>query len=429
MSEFAAVIDFTLNGEQQNIVLDTIDDVSINGAATITSQPMLNGDSISDHMFRQGKSLTLSGICSLNGSKVLVLTGDGNRLQNFEKVFEQIQNEGILCSIYKTSLSATRELRFLKRESMVLESFNWTEGINDVSFRLNFKQILFTNVVEYNPAKDDAFLPNVNVPSQLSFTETLLDFDKVTANICKTLEDEKLWTNEFKQYINSIGGDEILRGFISIAAFGVIASVLAALNTTPVGWVLTAAGLAIAGVYFIVKGIVDIIENQKRLQKYRIQVFTYSPNNDKRNAQEVERFADFIQGIKDELSKLDNSLHVYQISEDVSQFVELSIGDDYYEFEFTKGEVITTLKVSNIDKTIIRNDFQMSAALESFDQATGANYVIKAKNNARVYLVNPNEDKKKLTNYYIVVCDFNPDDYNKIISDIVSSHIFKKATT
>ena len=110
MSEFAAVIDFTLNGEQQNIVLDTIDDVSINGTATITSQPMLNGDSISDHMFRQGKSLTLSGICSLNGSKVLVLTGDGNRLQNFEKVFEQIQNEGILCSIYKTSLSATKEL-------------------------------------------------------------------------------------------------------------------------------------------------------------------------------------------------------------------------------------------------------------------------------------------------------------------------------
>ena len=41
--------------------------------------------------------------------------------------------------------------------------------------------------------------------------------------------------------------------------------------------------------------------------------------------------------------------------------------------------------------------------------------------------MNPTQDKKDLTNYFIVVCDFNPEDFNKIINDVISNHIYRNA--
>ena len=51
MSEYAVVINYQLEGEPSKaIVLDTVDDVQINGRSTLTTMPLVNGDQISDHL-------------------------------------------------------------------------------------------------------------------------------------------------------------------------------------------------------------------------------------------------------------------------------------------------------------------------------------------------------------------------------------------
>lgn len=429
MSDFACVINFRFNGEDaQSMVLDTIDDVDVSGRATVTTQPMVNGDEVSDHMFKHAKTMTISGIFSMAGSKGILVDKNEIKLADFEKLFERIQNEAVLCNIYKVSVKNEKDIRFVQRNNMVLESFSWREKINSVGFTLNFRQVLMSNIVEFDVDTDDEFLPNVSEPATLSFTNTLIDWNKIDASICDILEKESLWTTEFKNYINSLG-DAALAALLPAAAAAVLIAVMVALNTNPIGWVITAAALVVTAVVLFFKTLINGINEAKRRRKYAIKTFEYYKNNDKKNAQELERFADFISEIHKEFNSIDSLLHIYQVSENVPQEAMVSVGDDYYVFTFTKNNINNkySLNISNVDNSITKDFADIEASPESFDQVTSSNYLVKAKNNARIYLLNPADNKKDLTNYFIVVCDFNPDDFNKMITDIIGKHIYRDA--
>ena len=52
------------------LFLDTINERTIDGSNTTPSQPMQNGDSISDHTYRNPNEMSISGEFGLNSSQV-----------------------------------------------------------------------------------------------------------------------------------------------------------------------------------------------------------------------------------------------------------------------------------------------------------------------------------------------------------------------
>lgn len=429
MAEFAVVINYQFTGEQStSIILDTVDDVDVGRRSTITSQPMVNGDEVSDHMYRSGAAMNIRGTCSMNGNQGTVVNANGSsKLADFEQLFERIQKEGVRCTIYKIKVGADNNVRFLHRENMVLESTNFKEKINELDFTLNFKQVLVANVVEYDVDIDDEYLPNVTEPKTLSFTESLIDYEKIDAAVCEILEKEGLWTSGFKTFIAGFSKAALKSAILAVAA-ELIAGVLIALNTTPVGWVMTAVGLIITAGVILIKGIVDAIRDAIRRRKYAIETFKFY-NNPNKDEEELERFADFIGGIHEEFRALDKSIHVYQISSNEPQEAMISVYDDYYTFVFTKNNTTGkySLHLTNIDKSSTKEIADITASPTDFYELTGANYLVKTDKNQRVYLICPSDNKDDLTNYFIVVIDINPVDFNETMNKIIKSKIFRNS--
>lgn len=426
MSDFSVIITTNEGTNSKTIVLDTVDDISVGGNTTITTQPMVNGDKIADHMFRHGKSLSISGTLSMNGSKGIVIDNNGPTLTNFEEEFERIQKDGIMCSIFKVSVRNEKDIRFLQRHNMVLSNLNWIEKINSLDFNFSFTEVLLTNIVQLDVAVDDAYLPNVTEPETLSFTNVLIDWKQIDAAVCSILDKEELWTIEFKTFISSFGKSAML-SLVTGGTALVIAGVISALASTSVLWTLGAIGLAATAAVIFVKGIVNAIKTAKAKKKYLIDAFKYYKNKDKKNKQEAERFASFIDGIHKEFETLDNNITVYQVSENIPQETMISVGDDYYIFTFTKNNVSQkwTAKIENLDQSITKVVSDITSSPTDFGQLTSGNALVKANNNARLYLVCPSGDKSDLTNYYIIVSAINPDDYQKLITEVISNHIYR----
>lgn len=449
MADFAVVISYKLpdNEIASSIVLDCVDDVRITGNATITTQPMVNGDEIADHMFKHGKTLALSGSFDIN-SKTTIVEGFGsNKLQNFENLFERIQNDAIECTIYKISTHNEKDIRFLKRENMVLENFVWTEKINTLQFSMNFKQILFTEVVEYEVNISDEFLPNVTEPTTSSFTNTLIDWSKVDATVIEILKQEGLVSTAFLNALATMANNETVIGGLVLAGAGVAAAAAwglaaAGLLSNPVGWVV-GIGLAVAaGITFLVSGIVKAIEDAKRRRKYVIEIFEWSDDQNK-NEKEVERFVDFMNEIHNAFNEINSLFDIYQISENRAQEAMISVGDDYYIFTFTENNTANknssdrwSLSIENITKTKTKQLASLSAALNDFSQCSLTNYLIKTDNNVRIYLMHPQTDtygnkltglnNADLTQYYIVACHFDVEQFNELTTDIIKAHIFRE---
>ena len=423
MGNFAVVIEYQFeNEEQKSILLDTVDDTTINGSATVTSQPMVNGDEISDHMFREGKTLSLSGTCSMNGSQAMLLDTTTNKLQAFETLFERIQNEAILCNVYKISTTNKKDIRFLQRKNMVLRSFSYTEKINSLDFTFTFKQVLLSTIVELDVDTTDDNVPNPSEPLTTSFTNELINWNQVDAAIVKTIVDEKLCTQEFINYASSISKSQAVGGIAIAAGAGLAVGSLFVSN--PIGLIVGAGALIFLGIRNLIKN----YQEEKRLEQYKIQVFTYYEGNEAKNQQELERFSDFINSLHNAFQQIDSLFDVYHISQDGDQECMLSIGSEYYIFTFTKNNENEKYKlnVQNIDKTVNKIFVDLTASIEDFTQANSYNYLVKTRNNSRVYLIGPNEkDKTKLTDYFIVVCKFNPDDFNSLIQDIINTALFK----
>lgn len=420
MSDFAVVINYQFEGESPEIVvLDTVEDVQVNSNSRITTQPTVTGDEISDHIFREPKTLTLNGTCSLNGSQAIVVNGSGSKLANFEDLFERIQREGVLCDIMKISIRNENDVRFLKRVNMALKSLSWNEGINSLNFSMGFQEVIAADVIDYNVYEDDEFLPNVSSPNTLSFTDSgLFDWTQVQASVIEILKKEDLITQNF------------LNAAASVTISGVIiASAIAlaiALNATPVGWVITAVGC----VFIFVNGIIKAIQNAIRRKKYLVEVFDIT-KNEKKNEEQMKRFREFMEGINNELKSLDNLISAYQVSSNEAQEAMISVGDEYYIFTFTWDNLnhVYKLSIENIDKS--NNKYLedvKSGAKKDISELNSGDSLIVTNNNSKIFLVCPSEleeDRNDLTNYYITIWKMNPEDLQKAIEDIIKSKIFR----
>lgn len=412
----------------KTILLDSIEDVQVDESSQLTTHPIVTGDMVADHMIKEPCSMTISGELSMNGSDNINFDGFKPTLKACQETFGKIKNNAYMCSITKLAMN-TNEVRFLQRENMVLTSIQWTERVNSLAFTLTFTQVLVADVQEYEVDMQDENLPAVTEPATLSFSSTLMDWDQVDRLVIDTCATEGLTTDEFMTMLKSAGTSYLIGG----AAVGsaILITYIAASASIPVaGWVVGAVSLAVAGVAIIGYGIYSAIKSALNSRKYRVDQFK-KYKDDKKNQAEVERFANFVGDIHNQLMKLNDAFYVYQISSNEPQECMLSISDEYYIFAFEKNNVNNKWAVNVTmparDDSVVAANKSIDCAKTSYADCNSENALFRASGSgAYVYLVYVrNEDllADDLRNYYILISGMKPEDFTNAVTEIIKNAI------
>lgn len=424
VAEYAAMLT-TIEDNPRVIILDCLDESSVTANSTLTSHPTVLGDNIGDHMYREPTSYGLSGTFATNGSQGLVIEGEKPSLQDMQSVFEEIKNKGILCEIVRIKVDGPdRRPTFQTRHSMALTSITWREKINSLDFNFSFTEVLQAETIEYDVDTTDENLPNVNYPNNLSFTDALVEWDKIDAAVIKMSKDLGIVTDDFLDMLKGIG----TAGLVAIGIGLVVANVLIAgicASVPVVGWVVAgvvAAGIFITGIVKAIKGLIDKV-------KYRVDVFD-KYRDDRKNQAEIKRYSNFVGSIHNNIAKLNDSIIVKQISSNEEQEVIVTIGDSFYTFTFLKNN--TTGKYSLYVKLISETEIDVKSVSDittsptNWYDCTGRNQLFNVEGTGEyVYLlfVGEEDEKNDLTKYYIVISSINPDDFNDVITEIIKSSI------
>ena len=423
MSSMAVTITCELDGQTKTFLLDTVNDTSIDASSTLTSHPIVSGDEVADHIYKNPITMTLTGTFSLNGSKGIVVDGDGSKLENFEKSFERIKNEAILCTIVKvtTAGSSSNVPKFSTRQNMCLTNINWIEKVNSVAFTLSFTQVLLATIQEYQVDTDDQFLPNVSEPATLNFTDTLLDFTKVDSIINSQLLQYDLMTDEFANYMKSMSASALAGLGVALAVALVVASI------PGVGWVAVVTAAAIGFLAVIAVGIVNYFKGLEQRRKYKVEQFKYY-KEDEKNKKEVQRYCNFIGQIHQQLSQLNDAIKVHAIASNEPQECMLNIDNNYYIFTFTKNNTTNrySLVVTDINEKERATMNDITCALTDFSQCGDNNNLFRAdEGGSYVYLIRVGEDATDLTSYNLLSSSIDLKKFNNVLYDIIKNSIVK----
>lgn len=209
----------TINNNKCYFDLDTCTDRSLSSSATIPQYPVESGVTVSDHMYRNPRNLTLSGTFSLNrGNTENYYTlaniiggkesgsaawanwfenegGDlkqldiADRMTAVQALFEWIQAKGVLCDIYMVDRStADEKTRFKSRHNMALQSISWRESYNSMSYTLSFTEVIsISPLSSFEVYSYSDLYPNVNLPAARSLGEVLIDTGNLISLVLQTL--------------------------------------------------------------------------------------------------------------------------------------------------------------------------------------------------------------------------------------------------
>lgn len=209
----------TINGNKCYFDLDTCTERSLSSTAAIPQYPVESGVTISDHMYRNPRTLNLTGTFSLNrasatncytlanitnnrginsdvwaswfegeGSDLKRLSAD-DRMTSVQTLFEWIQAKGVLCDIYMVDRSSTVEKsRFKSRHNMALQSISWRENYNSMSYAFTFTEIIsISPVSSFEVYSYNDLYPNVYLPASRSLGEVLMDTGSLIDLVLRTL--------------------------------------------------------------------------------------------------------------------------------------------------------------------------------------------------------------------------------------------------
>lgn len=445
--------------------IDYLESRSIQSSAQVVSQPMLNGDVISDHMYRNPTKLTISGKFSLNGrnwnnSTYSELHNEGDRLTAIEYIFERIKNEGILCNIttvatdvdtpdnisydkdgnLNTSSITPSQTRFLTRENMALTDISWKEEQNTLGFSFNFQEVIMVHTEAYEVKMEDLDLPSLNEPPTQSLGEILFATGELPLAISKTLYNEGYIKDDWlKDVANSYVGDSkttadnigivvqvlistgliagVIVASIAVSASAIGATIISATAAVvPVGTIVAAAVAIVAAIGIGIWAIINNCrENEKAKRAFKLINGDYK--------QDLNRYMNFMDDVQMAVNSASASMSVYQFTVDDEQQICIPIGGNYY--------YITVTKVGDSFKSDVRvNGFgsqggdPISSMRENWcpisdfmELNENENMWFKDESKQyQVYLVNPNLSdevnpteeekenvKKKLNSYYIYV--------------------------
>lgn len=405
MSEYGVVITVHNDDEQQTtttLLLDTLEDDNVTSSSTITRHPIVTGDLVADHMYRNADTMTLRGIFSLNGSKGIVVVEGDSKLNKVQDLFEDIKNKGLLCDITRVKIesddSGKQSPVFKSRKNMVLSNISWTQGINDVTYSFTFNEALIMSVDFVPPTSDDNFNPNISGFVRSTFTDSLFDVEIVRKLVIQILKEQNLIDeqalNEFtkKSHIYFIGG--------LFTPFGI-------------GTIASRIGYAITKSKF---------ENKRRVKAFR-----YYQNSTK-NEKEAKRFDDMINDIYKQFKIFNEHILVYQVSKDEDQETILQIGSDIYLFKFTKSNIDKSacqLQVLDADENQVGVVSNLSSSPDNILALSSQSPILTIDNN-QVFIVCDKTDvssKQNLTNYYVLVSDINFKKFNNMVVEIINKYL------
>lgn len=428
MAKYCAII-VTEETEPQTLVIETFDETSVNASASISSQPIVSGDTVADHMYRNAKTMTINGSFSIAGSPGIVKSDGNGRLDEIQQIFERLMNDGIQMTIARMSYDSNRP-QFVKREHMVLDNIRWTERINSVDYSFSFTEALTVDIQEFNVDITDDTLPAVTDPKSLSFSEELLDDSLLSQCIINTLQSEGFLDAELLQtQAATIQGVLIGATVSGVIAIGVskaaIAAGIAASTVIP--------GAVVAVV--VVAGIVALgftIASCIKQSKYRVKAFKYHGANQKKNKEEIDRLVDFIEGIRSEVKALDKAIKVYQVQSDERQSCILAVDDSYLEFVFDKVNAeennYYTLDVYDLQNNYVGCYANLSQAKSSFYDLEDSDIILSdgpTELGTRLYVLNANENRYQLKDNMILMSSISIDDFNDTIQKIITNALLK----
>lgn len=396
-------ITYMKQNEQVLLLLDTIDDTNVNARSTLTTHPVPDGTEVADHIYKEPTTMSVTGTFTDYGSE--------RRLPEIQRIFEEIKDNGYLCSIVKITNNSVDDIRFMRRNNMVLDSINWTESINSMRFSLNFTQALLVEVDEAVVDTSDEFLPNIYAPQSLNFTETLLDWSYVDAQVLSALSTAGLVTDIFLTYLKGSSATTLA----VILGAGTAALVVASVSIAAIPYA-AAIAVAIIGVYGILKTIHNIVQDTK----YKIDVFDVYKDNRKTDA-EVKRYGNLISSIHTKLNTLNDKIKVYKFDSNIDQELDVIINNNYYTFRVTKNSSSEhyALTILQYD-TIISNIGDINTyAMEDFSQCINDNNLLKSQKDASYCYILCAGERDDLTNFYIVVSEIAPESFTSEMNTLI----------
>lgn len=444
------ICDANGDGDVEYYEADIIQPVSENLSTEITTHPLVDGNTLADHMIVQPMSLTLTGSFSLNGYKATEYEGGSERLANIQTLFENVMRNGTFCSIvtlYKATGHEYDEgkVRFVQRNNMILNNISWTKHLNSLDFTFGFVECLTATItlLEYETDKRDPNLPALTEASTLDFTENYLDYGQVDGMLIKMGKDTGIISDKFLEVLltaeNVMKYSYLTIAIVSAIALGLvvkaaIAGTLAASAAVfPVGTVIAVVGavaLAMAAIFHAIS------KNRKR-KNYKIKQFR-AFDNDEKNRKEVERFNTFVGQIHLQLEKLEDVMKVYGIGSNEAQECLLYIDNNYYSFNFSKNNSSQRwgLQVIDIEEHPVAEQQQLTG-LSSIADCTESNYLFRTQGvGSYVYVMCPKQQElanngatqaeidaatQDLRNYQILVSQINMKNYTQTLEDIITN--------
>ena len=425
------VIAVTIDDEKRYLDLDTIDSVSVDLTSTVSTYPLVEGDSISDHMYRQPGTITISGAFSTN-SKFSTLNYTGlARLKAIQNLFERIKDERLFVDIMSI---------FNVRPNYVLQTILWTEHANTLDYTFSFKQIYTAVIeeVEYLVNQNDPNLPILTEPLQLDLTDTLIDWDEIDRIVIDALKSANLIDDEFLLGALEIITSDGVRITLAVTAVGaallakgIIATAITLGVSIPVvGWIALGVSAIAIGIF----ALVTWGKNKTEQNNYAIKAFK-NYKNDRQKQAEVERFVNFLGEIHAQLETLETAAQVFAITANTNQECFMNIDGDYYTFTFEKNNTtgFWGMKITDIERSLINETAQMVGLKDMTDCSTNNN-LFMGKSGTYVYLINTKLGEadiygdydsmryyNDLTNFVFLITKVDMQEWNALVSDIISN--------
>ena len=416
------------------LILDTQEEKTINSTSTLAQQPLQNGDTMSDHMYRNPTTFNISGTFAINGKNwdddSYNFMEKGDRLTNIQEVFEYIKDQGILCRLTTIdedevtkkanegyTLRGNAKTRFKTRNNMALDSITWVEKQNSVKFVFKFSEVIMVENEDYEELSDEKRaalgLPYVTSPQGSSLGTMLANTGRLQQTIIRALYDEGYIENDFLRGLaetaNVIKNVVIAYAIISVglavavitavpaiiavsaAAGSGAAAVIGALAGSvsavfPVGTIIVAAAAVIAGIAI---AIVNIVSYHKKKEKQRKAFKAVKFEEDR------DRLINLLEDVEKEVNKTKTGLTIYNITGNHPQVVTINIGGEYYLINFTKNNTIEdsdwSAEVTDMEGEALDTVKHAWSPVSSFcDLDRNKNLWFKDKSKEYdVYLVNP----------------------------------------
>ena len=438
--------------------IDFLESRSVNASSTIVTQPLQNGDTMSDHMYRQPTTVDLSGKFSLNGrnwnnDSYTELYNTNDRLTSIEWVFEYIKNNGSLCTITTVATEVDSpdqfyydeqgnvrgninpsNTRFITRENMALTSISWKEMQNTLEFSFKFNEVIMIDTEIYEIDPTDLNLPqSIEYPTTKSLGTLLFEAGDLPKAITDTLYKKGYIKDDWLREITLIGGDiGIIKQVLIVQAVAVGVAALAILATVKIGTAVVTAtaavvpvgtivAAAIVVVTAIIVGIVAIFNRhkEKEKQKRAFKLVNGKPDHD------LNRYQNFMDDVEMAVNKAGSNITIYNFTSDSEQEICVPIGGQYYFISVTKLNddpyFKSDIRVNGfgVEGSPISNMRLNWAPVDNFMNLNeNINMWFKDESKEyQVYLVNPNlndvinEDdgsktvlKRKLSSYSIWIC-------------------------